>query len=239
MGWVHWVVIGSTVLLTAVSIGAWKRWGIFLNKLGLQARQRGSPHGYNEPELTVAPHNVPARRYPVAEAITDGVTGLQAGGYFMEALEGELRRSNRAGRQFSVIMMGLDRLKQSNDCTDLPEGDKVLMAVATLICARTREPDVVASYGEDEIVSLLPETTVQQAETLAERLRAAVEADDFLHAYGVTASIGIATFPTHGANPKEILRVADCGMYLAKHYGGNCVKVGSLSGAAGMGDRDQ
>jgi diguanylate cyclase (GGDEF)-like protein len=87
----------------------------------------------------------------------------------------------------------------------------------------------VARYGEDEFAILMPETNAQQAEILAESLRAAVEADDFLRAHEVTASIGIATFPDHGRTPEEILRVADSGMYIAKQCNGNWVKVGSMS----------
>jgi putative nucleotidyltransferase with HDIG domain len=85
----------------------------------------------------------------------------------------------------------------------------------------------------------MPEANTEQAETLAERLRAALEADHFLRAHGVTASFGIATFPDHSATQGEILRVADSGMYLAKHCNGNCVKVASLSIAAGNGESDQ
>ena len=85
----------------------------------------------------------------------------------------------------------------------------------------------------------MPETNTEQAEILAERLRAALEADHFLHAHGVTASIGIATFPDHGPTPEEILRVADSGMYLAKHCDGNCVRVASLRIAAGDAEREQ
>jgi len=105
----------------------------------------------------------------------------------------------------------------------------VLAAVATLLDARSRQSNVVARYGGDEFALLMPETNTEQAEILAERLRAALEADHFLRAHGVTASFGIATFPDHGPTQGEILRVADSGMYLAKHHSGNCVKLAELS----------
>jgi HD-GYP domain-containing protein (c-di-GMP phosphodiesterase class II) len=66
-----------------------------------------------------------------------------------------------------------------------------------------------------------------------------LEADDFLREHAVTASFGIATFPDHGPTQEEILRVADCGTYLAKHDNGNCVKVALLSPAASHGEGDQ
>lgn len=190
-------------------------------------------------QIAIALHN--AREYQLAldQAITDGLTGLKTHRYFMEALDREWRRSDRNTRPFSVIMMDLDGFKQVNDQGGHLEGDRVLAVVASLLDARSRQSNVVARYGGDEFAILMPETDTEQAEALAERLRVALEADGFLRAHGVTASIGIATFPDHGLTPEEILRVADCGMYLAKRCDGNCVKVASLSIAAGKGDRDQ
>ena len=98
---------------------------------------------------------------------------------------------------------------------------------------------MVARYGGDEFAILMPETSTEQAGILAERLRATLEADAFLRAHAVTASFGIATFPDHGPTQEEILRVADCGMYLAKHHNGNCVKVALLSPAPGDVEGDQ
>jgi len=190
-------------------------------------------------QLAIALHNARAYQLALDQAITDGLTGLKTHRYFREALEGECRRSARTGRPFSVIMMDLDGFKRVNDHGGHLEGDRVLAAVATLLDARSRQSNVVARYGGDEFALLMPDTNTEQAEILAERLRTALEADHFLHAHGVTASIGVATFPDHGPTPEEILRVADSGMYLAKHHNGNGVKVVSLSIGAGDGERDQ
>jgi diguanylate cyclase (GGDEF)-like protein/putative nucleotidyltransferase with HDIG domain len=190
-------------------------------------------------QLAIALHNARAYQTALDLAITDGLTGLKTHRYFREALEGECSRSARTGRPFSVIMMDLDGFKRVNDQGGHLEGDRVLAAVATLLDARSRQSNVVARYGGDEFAVLMPDTNAEQAKILAERLRSALETDHFLHAHGVTASIGIATFPDHGPTPEEILRVADSGMYLAKHYDGNGVKVVSLSMGAGDGERDQ
>jgi len=226
------VVIGLIFLLIAVIIRARGQRDPYSNKLALQARKTGPPDVYNEPELAVAVHNACAEKHPVEEAITAGLTGLKTHRYFREALKGEWRRSARSSRPFSVIMMDLDGFQQVNDQEGYLEGDRVLAAVATLLDARSRQPNVVSRYGEDEFAILMPETNAQQAEILAESLRAAVEADDFLRAHEVTASIGIATFPDHGRTPEEVLRVADSGMYIAKQCNGNWVKVGSMSPSA-------
>jgi len=190
-------------------------------------------------QLAIALHNARAYQLALDQAITDGLTGLKTHRYFREALDREWRRSARTGRSFSVIMMDLDGFKRVNDQGGHLEGDRVLAAVATLLDARSRQSNVVARYGGDEFAILLSETNLEQAEILAERLRAAFQADPFLHGHGVSASIGIATFPDHGPTPEEVLRVADSGMYLAKHCEGNCVKVASLSVTEGNGESDQ
>jgi diguanylate cyclase (GGDEF)-like protein/putative nucleotidyltransferase with HDIG domain len=175
----------------------------------------------------------------MAEFVTDGLTGLKTHRFFGEALHGEWRRSARCGRPFAVILLDLDGFKQVNDRMGRPEGDKVLTAVAALLDAGSKQSNVVARYGADEFAILMPETSMEQAEILAERLRSTLEADHFLNAHHVTASIGVACFPTHGPTPEEILSVADSGMHLAKQCDGNCVKVATLSIAAGDSERHQ
>jgi diguanylate cyclase (GGDEF)-like protein/putative nucleotidyltransferase with HDIG domain len=190
-------------------------------------------------QLASALHNARAYQSALEQAITDGLTGLKTHRYFMEALDREWRRSTRTGRPFSLIMMDLDGFKRVNDHGGHLEGDKVLAAVAALLDARSRQSNVVARYGGDEFALLMPETNTEQAEILAERLRAALEADHFLRAHGVTASLGIATFPDHGPTQGEILSLADSGMYLAKHHSGNCVKLAALGPKLGDVEREQ
>jgi len=190
-------------------------------------------------QLAINLHNARAYQIALDQAITDGLTGLKTHRFFREALEGEWRRSVRSGRPFSVIMMDLDGFKQVNDSGGHLEGDRVLAAVAALLDSRSRQSNVVARYGGDEFAILLPETTTEQAEILAARLRSALQADHFLHSHQVTASIGVASFPNHGPTPEDVLSVADSGMYLAKHCEGNCVRVASLRIAPGNAERDQ
>jgi putative nucleotidyltransferase with HDIG domain len=98
---------------------------------------------------------------------------------------------------------------------------------------------VLARYGSDEFAILLPETNTHQAEILAERLRAALAADNVLLAHHVAASFGIATFPDHGRIPEEILKAAYSGIHLAKRCKGNCVKVAAPSFKPGIAERNE
>lgn len=186
-------------------------------------------------QLAVALYNARAYQVATEQAITDGLTQLKTHRFFMEALDSEWRRAPRAGHPFSLIVMDLDNFKPVNDRYTHLEGDRVLVAVARLIEARSRQSNVLARYGGDEFAILMPECTVEQAEILAERLRLSMAADPFLASHAVTASFGVASFPMHGAAPEEILRVADAGMYLAKHHKGNRVRVASATAASGKG----
>jgi len=239
MAWLDWVVIVSIALLAGVLVGMRRPRARYLYNLGLRAEGTASLEGYNELALALASPHALARRVPVEEPITDGLTGLRTHSYFKEALDKERRGSTSSGRQFSLIMMDLDRFKQVNDRMGRQEGDKVLNAVAALLDSRSRPPNVVARYGGDEFAILMPEADTQHAGILAEELRAAVEADGFLRACEVTGSFGIATFPDHCRTQEEILRIADLGMCLARDCGGNCVKAASLSPKPEDAERDK
>ena len=175
-------------------------------------------------QLSIALHNARAYQNAVEEAITDGLTGLKTHRYFMEALERELGRSQRSGRPFAVIMMDLDQFKPVNDQHGHLEGDRVLRQVAKLLNDQLRQSSVLARYGGDEFSVLLPDTTEEEAQRAAERFRRSIEKEPLLATHHVTASFGIAVYPQHGATHKQILQVADTGMYLAKHEKGNRVR---------------
>jgi len=227
--WRDWIIIASIAVLAGAIIDARQHLASYSRKFDLHYRKTGSPDIDNKSELALTPPLARAEEHPVEEAIVDRVTGLKTHGCFREALDKEWRRSACAGRQLSLLFVGLDNFKRVNDRMGRREGEKVLTAVTTLLEAQSRQLDVVAWYGADEFAILMPETNVQQAETLAGGLRAALEADRLLRAHEVTASLGIATFPDHGQTPEEILRVADSGMSLAKDCGGNCVKLAALN----------
>jgi diguanylate cyclase (GGDEF)-like protein len=175
--------------------------------------------------LATALHNAFVFQKLQQQSITDGLTGVKTRRFFWESLSSEWKRASRSGRPFSVILMDLDKFKEVNDNHGHLEGDLVLARVGRLLEQKSRQSNVVARYGGDEFVVLMPETGVDQAQTLAERLRQWVATDPMLSEHQITGSFGVASFPVHGFSVEDIIRVADAGMYVSKHAGGNLVST--------------
>lgn len=170
-------------------------------------------------------HNALSFQKAQEQAITDGLTGVKTHRFFMEALSSEWKRSSRAGRSFALVLMDLDRFKFVNDFYGHLEGDLVLQRVGQILESNCRRSDVVARYGGDEFVILMPETSIEQARQLSSKLRGWVAADPLLREKNISASFGIASYPLHGSSPQELIQVADASMYLSKHQGGNTVST--------------
>jgi len=179
--------------------------------------------------LATALHNALIFQKMEQQSITDGLTGIKTRRYFLEALQSEWKRASRSGRPFSIVLIDLDKFKEVNDGQGHLEGDLVLARVGRLLEQKCRQSNVVARYGGDEFIVLMPETGVEQAQILAERLRLWLATDPMLNERHVTGSFGVASFPLHGATVEEIIRVADSGMYVSKHAGGNRVSTADVA----------
>ncbi len=175
--------------------------------------------------LATALHNAFVFQKLQQQSITDGLTGIKTRRFFWEALSSEWKRASRSGRPFSVVLVDLDKFKEVNDSLGHLEGDLVLARVGRLLEQRCRQSNVVARYGGDEFIILMPETGVEQAQILAERLRLWLAMDPMLHEHSITGSFGVGSFPVHGFSAEDIIRVADAGMYVSKHAGGNRVST--------------
>src|SRR5215470_7341592 len=175
--------------------------------------------------LATALHNSFVFQKLQTQSITDGLTGIKTRRFFWEALSAEWKRASRSGRPFSVVLVDLDKFKEVNDTFGHLEGDLVLARVGRLLEQKCRQSNVVARYGGDEFVILMPETGVEQAQILAERLRLWLATDPMLSEHHITGSFGVASFPVHGFSAEDIIRVADAGMYVSKKAGGDRVSA--------------
>ena len=175
--------------------------------------------------LATALHNAFVFQKLQQQSITDGLTGVKTRRFFWESLSGEWKRASRSGRPFSVVLIDLDKFKEVNDTMGHFEGDLVLARVGGLLEQKSRQSNVVARYGGDEFIVLMPETGPEQAQVLAERLRQWLASDPMLSEHKITGSFGVASFPMHGFSIEDIIRVADAGMYVSKRTGGNQVST--------------
>jgi diguanylate cyclase (GGDEF)-like protein len=175
--------------------------------------------------LATALHNSFIFQKLQQQSITDSLTGIKTRRFFWEALSSEWKRASRSGRPFSVVLIDLDKFKEVNDTLGHLEGDLVLARVGRLLEQKCRQSNVVARYGGDEFIILMPETGIEQAQVLAERLRLWLATDPMLEEHRITGSFGVASFPVHGFSIDDLIRVADAGMYAAKKTGGNRVST--------------
>ncbi len=164
-------------------------------------------------------------------SITDPLTGLLNRRYLQDRLEEELARSQRYSRQLSVIMLDLDGFKKYNDTFGHPAGDRLLEAMAVTILRAVRTIEIVARYGGDEFVIILPETDKSKALMVGERVRNDIGRTELPmngegeHRLVISASLGIACYPEHETTAAGLLERADIALYRAKAGGKNRVEV--------------
>ena len=158
-------------------------------------------------------------------ATRDGLTGLYNHHTFYVLLGDELARAQRFNRPLSLLLLDIDHFKRVNDTHGHQAGDAVLKRLSELLGREARAIDRVCRYGGEEFTVILPETDLEAAALIAERLRASVEAQPFDVEAGaplrITVSIGVASWPLQGDDADTLVAAADAALYAAKRSGRN------------------
>ena len=166
----------------------------------------------------------------------DHLTGLKTLKVFEQELERSLKmirgemEEHRTGveplKEVSLVFIDLDHFKEVNDTLGHTAGDDVLKKAAEHMKSAVRGTDLLARYGGDEFIALLPNTSEKHAVIVAEKLRATLDSDPELKKLGVTASIGVSLTNTSDAtDSKPLIERADAAAYAAKKAGRNRVEM--------------
>lgn len=169
-------------------------------------------------------------RQTISRSITDGLTGLYNRHYLNNHLDNMVRQSLNNNKPMSIIILDMDHFKEVNDNYGHDIGDEVLKQIADTIIRSIRSSDLAARFGGEEFVVLMPETSNQQANEAAERIRKAMESTPIRVSHPVgqllkTVSIGVAFMNDMGDTGQAMLKRADEALYKAKHSGRNKVVI--------------
>jgi diguanylate cyclase (GGDEF)-like protein len=161
-------------------------------------------------------------------AITDGLTALYNSRHFYSQLELEVDRSTRYRHPLALLLLDIDHFKDFNDTFGHLEGDKVLVRFSQVLKSCLRANDSAYRYGGEEFTVILPETGAEEARTVAQRIRAALETEEFVPAHGQAVSKTISIGATEYSPPEDMatfIKRADLAMYQSKEQGRNRVSL--------------
>ena len=160
----------------------------------------------------------------------DKLTELYNRSYLEPFLESEINAAKKEHQKISVIMVDMDHFKEINDTYGHIVGDHVLMIFAQVVLKCIRKTDIIARYGGDEFIVVLPNTDTDTARSVAERIREDVSETyippiDGVVISSIHCSVGISTYPVHCDSKNSLIRTSDLALYMAKRSGRNCIKV--------------
>lgn len=174
--------------------------------------------------MSLALSNIALREKLQTQSLRDPLTGLYNRRYMEDALERFVSLTERHGTATSVVMIDLDDFKKVNDEHGHAKGDAVLRDVAAQLLGAVRPTDVVARYGGEELMVIMPGCGLDDAMGKAENMRQRVEHLSHVHQANISASFGVATVPENSKNPNDVVPLADGALYKAKKEGKNCVR---------------
>jgi diguanylate cyclase (GGDEF)-like protein len=192
---------------------------------------------YLAAQAGVSMENVELHETAARESVTDELTGLSNRRRFDDALREESERARRFGHPVGLVLLDIDDFKLVNDTHGHQQGDVVLREVARVLGASCREIDEVARYGGEELAVVLPETELEGAHNLAERVRQGVGALRVELPSGgeiqVTVSCGVAALPESADGEHDLFAAADAALYEAKRAGKDLTVRARRMAAAG------
>ncbi|MGO9145169.1 MAG: diguanylate cyclase [Desulfomonilia bacterium] len=151
---------------------------------------------------------------------TDELTGLYNFRHLMSVLKNEVSRHLRYNRTLSLAMIDIDDFKKYNDAKGHEEGNELLVRLAHVFKHNTRNCDILARYGGEEFIIIFPETSIEEALVVSQRICSTVEST-----LGVSVTMGISSLPKDSSEPHEIIRIADAAMYWGKIHGKNQIAI--------------
>jgi diguanylate cyclase (GGDEF)-like protein/PAS domain S-box-containing protein len=147
-------------------------------------------------------------------AASDPLTGLANYRHLIDALDMEIRRSNRTGREFALLLFDMDGLKQLNDSHGHLTGSQALCRTADALTLFCRDIDTAARFGGDEFALLLPETSIEAAHSVARRISSSITEDS--NGPPISVSVGVGAYPRDGETVEALVSAADTAMYAMK-----------------------
>lgn len=214
---IHFLITHNGTCLGMVNVAS-KKERNFTAKTFNRMKRMGSLIG-------LALHNATAHENMKRQALRDGLTGVWNRRYFDQSMEEVIKRCNREKESnLSLLMIDVDHFKSFNDTYGHAEGDQMLIHVGRILSEYGRQGDIVARYGGEEFAIIMPETDMNQARQIADRLRRILLHDPYTSGYSVTASFGVSAFKTQDT-PLAIIERADKALYTAKENGRNRVEI--------------
>lgn len=164
---------------------------------------------------------------------TDDLTKLHNARFLRQFITAELRRARRLSQNVATLFMDIDNFKRINDTNGHLVGSHILLEMAGVLRTSVRTTDIVTRYGGDEFVIVLPDTNLENAAVIAERIKVKLSQHRFTGGCGlqlkITASFGVAVFPDHASSPQQLMAAADAAMYEAKAAHKDCIRFANLS----------